>query len=142
MDNRLQSLTESIVHIDDAYDRWAKRNDMSYSTLMVLYCLHDSGPCTQKHIASDCALPKQTVNTVLAGLRKKGYIRLEAGVDDRREKLVVLNEAGREYAAPIIMAISRCERAALDSLSPDDQRHLVRTTRLFADAFDEAVDRG
>lgn len=140
MENMMQGLTEDIIRIDEAYDRWAKAHGISYSTLMVLCCLSDKGPCAQKTIATYCSLPKQTVNTVLGSFKQKGYITLTASEQDRREKLVGFSEDGKRYADPIVAQIGACEQRALECMEPEDRAHLARTAHLFADYFDEAID--
>ncbi|MEI3306811.1 MAG: helix-turn-helix domain-containing protein [Dysosmobacter sp.] len=61
---------------------------MSFHTALTLYALDQDGGCTQKQIAENWMIPKQTVNTVVKDLERRGYVSLRAG-RDQKEKLVL-----------------------------------------------------
>lgn len=58
--------------IDLLYSDWEQRHDMSCYTLIVPFALRENAPCTQKKMAEERLLPKQTVHTVIKKLQKKG----------------------------------------------------------------------
>ena len=51
--------------------------------MMVLYALDTMGKLTQKQIATNFGMQKQTVHTVVSALQKKEYLLLEASAGDR-----------------------------------------------------------
>lgn len=51
---------------------------------------------TQQEICNACFLPKQTVNTAIAGLAQKGLVELELIPGTRNKKRILLTDAGRE----------------------------------------------
>ena len=51
---------------------------------------------TQQEICNACFLPKQTVNTAIAGLAQKGLVELELIPGPRNKKRILLTDAGRE----------------------------------------------
>lgn len=51
---------------------------------------------TQQEICNACFLPKQTVNTAIAGLAQKGLVELELIPGTRNRKRILLTDAGRE----------------------------------------------
>ncbi|RHS92134.1 MarR family transcriptional regulator [Blautia sp. AM42-2] len=51
---------------------------------------------TQQEICNACFLPKQTVNTAIAGLAQKGLVELELIPGTRNKKRILLMDAGRE----------------------------------------------
>ena len=51
---------------------------------------------TQQEICNACFLPKQTVNTAIAGLAQKGLAELELIPGTRNKKRILLTDAGRE----------------------------------------------
>lgn len=61
------------------YGEWARASGISYHTIMTLYAIDQMGPCTQRRIAAEWSLSKQTVNTVVKDLESRGYVRFTAG---------------------------------------------------------------
>ena len=55
------------------YGEWAKAHGMSYNTVMTLYALAQARGCTQKQIAEEWLIPKQTVNTIVKELERQGF---------------------------------------------------------------------
>ena len=62
---------------------------------MVLYSLKTGADLTQRQITEEIGLVKATVNTVIRDLKKRGFVILDPGRHDRREKLVRLTEQGK-----------------------------------------------
>ena len=113
------------------YGEWAKAHGMSYNTVMTLYALAQARGCTQKQIAEEWLIPKQTVNTIVKELERQGYVRFEAG-RDLKEKLVCFTEAGRAYAESHLRDLYRIE----------EREAMVEGTQAFTDAFAREVHRG
>ena len=84
------------------YAQWASKYKIGYPELIVLYALDTMGNLTQKEIREGFGLLKQTVNTVICDLKKRGFVTLEACKEDKREKLVAFTESGKLYAHQII----------------------------------------
>ena len=59
------------------YEAWARQNGLSYHELLVVLSIAQArGPCTQKTICAQWAVPKQTVHSVLQGFLARGLVRL------------------------------------------------------------------
>lgn len=84
------------------YTKAASVLGVGYPEMMVLYALESMGELTQKQIAENFGMQKQTVHTVVSALQKKGYLLLEASEGDKREKRIVLTESGQVYAHRMI----------------------------------------
>lgn len=80
------------------YTKAASVLGVGYPEMMVLYALESMGELTQKQIAENFGMQKQTVHTVVSALQKKGYLLLETSEGDKREKRIVLTESGQVYA--------------------------------------------
>ena len=109
------------------YGEWAKAHGMSYNTVMTLYALAQARGCTQKQIAEEWLIPKQTVNTIVKELERQGYVRFEAG---------------RAYAESHLRDLYRIEERAMESLSQELRQAMVEGTQAFTDAFAREVHRG
>ena len=84
------------------YTTWASERNINSYQLMVLYAIDGQDTITQKMIAEYTGLSKQTVNTVIRGLKKDGYIELISGISDRREKQIKFTAKGMEYSSKIL----------------------------------------
>ena len=124
--------------ITELYGEWAKQHGTSYHAMMTLYALNQNRKCTQKQIAEEWLLPKQTVNTVVKDLERRGYVSLRAG-RDQKEKLVDLTPAGRAFAAPCLQEIYELEDRAVDAMGQERFREMVEANTAFTRAFAREV---
>ena len=107
---------ENWFALNALYDKWAKAHGLTSNGLMTLYAIRIFPCCTQRTICEALALPKQTVNTILDGMQKKGYIRLDVLPTDRRSKRICLTPQGEAYAGPILDALDALEWRALQGM--------------------------
>ncbi len=92
-------------------------------TLMTMPC-----ECTQQDICAMWSLPKQTVNTVITGMRLKKLAYLEIVPGTRNHKTVHLTEEGRRRGEEIVGPVMCAEQKAFAKM-PDEELTLL--TRLF-----------
>lgn len=123
------------------YTEWARSRGISYHTLMTLYALDLGQPCTQKQMAEEWMLPKQTVNTIVKDLERRGYVALTAG-RDQKEKLIAFTPAGEAYAAEYLRELYALEERTLEALSPALRQALVEGMRAFTETFAREVRHG
>ena len=124
------------------YARAASVLGIGYPEMMVLYALENMGDLTQKQIALDTGMQKQTVHTVVSALQKKGYLLLEAGEGDKREKRIVLTESGQEYAHRIIAPLQKAEDKVYRMIGNDRLQAMCETLDLFALLFERELAGG
>ena len=123
------------------YGEWARASGISYHTIMTLYAIDQMGPCTQRRIAAEWSLSKQTVNTVVKDLESRGYVRFTAG-RDRKEKLVAFTPAGREYAGGCLRDLYQAEERAMEQVDPALCLAMVDGMRAYTEAFTREVRHG
>lgn len=116
------------------YGEWAKRRGISYHTMMTLYALDQEQPCTQKQIAEEWMVPKQTVNTIVKNLERQGYLVFTAG-RDQKEKLISFTEAGRAYARQYLGELYEREERAMEAIHEPLRQALLEGMRIFTEAF-------
>lgn len=126
---------------DAAYEEYAKSVGLSYTGLAILGILYESEKCTQKMLCRQCFLQKQTVNAVITSFYKKGWVRLEKLLEDRRNKAVSLTVAGRQQAGQILAPIYRSERQALCRLTEEERRGLLSATQKYVAGFKEMLQK-
>ena len=125
---QMKELCSCLCRQDELYATLARRHGMSFHTALTLYALDQDGGCTQK----------QTVNTVVKDLERRGYVSLRAG-RDQKEKLVDLTPAGRAFAAPCLQEIYELEDRAVDAMGQERFREMVEANTAFTRAFAREV---
>lgn len=138
-----KELIEAIVtynmKIELLYSEWAKKQGISYYTLLVLYALRDHSPCTQKEISEKWLLPKQTVHTVIQDMLKKEYVTLQQG-KNQKEKLVILTSRGFAYVQDMMNRTEQLENTAFQALSLEEDEVIYHGLKKFAEAFEKELN--
>lgn len=122
------------------YHAAAQRCGLSDAAFWTLYALVTScEPLTQNRIAADWGIPKQTLNSAVAAMVKKGLLALCPGKGAHSGKLVTLTDEGRALAertvGPVIaaeqQAMTRQGLAEVEQNCRLTQRHLECLQREF-----------
>lgn len=113
------------------YCKWAEYFGLNYSTLMTLYGLDVYGSMTQKNICDFYGFPKQTVNGIIHDLMDKGYVLLETGTKDKREKLIVLTEKGRDYTKELLEPLYKAEKYVFSTIGDERISQMLDTINVF-----------
>ena len=130
---QMETVCACSCRLNELYGDWAKQHGMSYNTMMILYALSQSQGCTQRQIAQAWMIPKQTVNTVVKELERRGDVCFAAG-KDRKEKLVCFTAAGRQRAEESLGDLYALEDRAMESIGPALRQALVESNRAFTEA--------
>lgn len=80
---------------------------------------------SQQDLCELLFLPKQTINSIISGLIKKGYIFLEHVPGTRNRKVIRLSDEGRNYGEKNIMWIFEAEQHAMEDADPHEIRTLI-----------------
>ena len=75
----------------------------------------------------------QTVNSSLKNLEKQGLIALTAIPGNKKNKLVVLTEKGKEMTQRIISALVLAEQKSLQGLKRSEQEALLSLTKKYVE---------
>ncbi|MCD8351427.1 MAG: MarR family transcriptional regulator [Planctomycetaceae bacterium] len=122
------------------YEECAKSVGLSLSGLLVLTAIADNdGACTQKSVCTQTFLPKQSVNSIVAGLMRDGHITLAEIDTDRRNKCIRLTQKGREYADKIVPKIHQAEHRAMERLTEKQRTGLIESSRQYGTYFQECM---
>lgn len=122
-----------------SYEEYARSVGLSFTSISILSVIHSSKNCTQKKISEVCFLPKQTVNGVIRQFYKDGWIRMQEIEEDRRNKSIHFTEKGQREAERIMKRVRDSERAAMTSLTEEEQQALLSLTRRYITACREAL---
>lgn len=96
-------------------------------SVLALYALVTScEPLTQNRIAADWGIPKQTLNSAVAAMVKKGLLALCPGKGAHSGKIVTLTAEGRALAERTVVPV-----IAAEEMHRLAQRHLECLQREF-----------
>lgn len=126
----------------DLYRIWAKKNNMNYNALVILYTLDDYGVCTQKQICEWWALPKQTVHGILQEFEKQGIILASPNVENKRERLISFTEQGKAFADSILNKLYKMEEQAMEKLGEERRQQLINCNNDYYELLKKEIENG
>lgn len=112
------------------YDEYTKRNGMMMKTLLVVNVLYydafyNKGGMTQKEICQRTFQSKQTVNLIIKNLLAENYVTVTGMAGNKRNKIVQMTDAGRNYCEKVVRHITWAEDMVMPMFTPDEQKHLI-----------------
>ena len=125
----LYAVNRAIIRLRGIYAEWSGRHGISYNEMLVLYTIRENGFCTQKQICSDYLLPRQTINQVIAQMRRQGLLELRNSSGGGREKAFVLTEKGKIWSAPLLASLTQVESRAVELMGEEQLEHLTALLR-------------
>lgn len=123
------------------YSSWAASKNINYYLLFVLYALEGQEAMTQKKICTCTGLTKQTVNSVIRSLKEDGYVDLAPGIEDRREKQIILTDKGIAYSDELITPLQELEHRVLQIMGSDRVQQMVDNISLFNTVFEKEMGK-
>ena len=136
-----QKLWEVWGQANGLYSSWAASKNINYYLLFVLYALDEQEAMTQKKICICTGLTKQTVNSVIRSLKEEGYVELVPGLEDRRERQIILTEKGEVYSRELIAPLRELEHRVLQIMGSDRAQQMVDDIALFNTLFETEMEK-
>lgn len=135
-DKSIKAITSAVDRTDYLYEKWAKKQGVNNYVSRIMYMLYLSGVNRQKERVENYGMPKQTVNTVITELQKKGYIILIPDENDKRSKIIKLTQEGINYANKIVTPLLDCEIRVLKKMGTQRVEMLIDTMNQYADLLE------
>lgn len=135
----IKEINSIIERTDYLYEKWAKQHGINSYVMQVMYIIYATGINKQKDIVGKYGMPKQTVNTVITDLQKKGYIRLTPDENDKRSKIIILTDEGRRYAENIVNPLLNCEKEVLAQMGEERVEMLISTMNQYAELLEQKM---
>lgn len=130
--NQLSLMNQQVKELASVYHNIASRAGISDNEFWVWYSLLSSDTeCAQQDICDRWSLPKQTVNSVVSNLQKKGYVILEAAPGMKNRKIIRLSDEGRQFGNHIIMRIHQAENIAFAKLTEQERQNGIDLLRKY-----------
>lgn len=137
---QIEAVTSAISRTNEIYGRWAKKQGLNYTSLMILYTMHRKENCTQKQICDEWLIPKQTVNTVCLELKERGYLTFETIPNNKRGKIIKFTDSGRSYADKLLNPLYDIEERAMQKMGEEMCEWLVKSNEQFCEIFELEVE--
>ena len=132
----IELINKQIKELLGIYRDAAKLLDISESEFWVWYTLIAmDGEYTQQDICNMWSLPKQTVNTAIAHMRRRKYAYLEKVPGRRTHKRIRLTEEGMHYGARVIEMVAQAEERALVRVTPEEFSRVTTVFGKYIDTF-------
>ena len=132
-------LWKVFISTKELYGMWADRHDITTSELAVIYAMDRYDLHTQKDICRSEKLKKAIANSVIRNLKEKGYITMENGVDDRREKMIYFTEEGEVYVKAILTPLYELESWVYHMIGRERTQQMIETAELFNILFEKKL---
>ncbi|WP_312445474.1 MarR family winged helix-turn-helix transcriptional regulator [Lacrimispora sp.] len=124
------------------YRSAAIKSGISDSELWVWYALLVlGGEYSQQNICDIWSLPKQTVNSVIANLTKKGYVFLETVPGTRNRKIIRLTEAGKEFGENRVLHIYEAEQRAIEKMPEQELKTFIALMGKYITLLREEINK-
>lgn len=136
----MKELNKQYRETDRIYHEISTKARLSDSAFMILYAITELGDgCQQKDIADIYLFSRQTINSSILGLQRKGILQLNKG--SGRDLHISLTEKGRQFVEEKIYPVMELENSVFDELTEQESEvylHLMqKTTRLLRDKVKE-----
>lgn len=113
---------EAVYSVNTLYQDYAREKQIGYLDFLMFYVLleDESKAWTQKDLTEKLNVTKTTVNTIIGRWKEKGMVKLSFREGSRKEKRIILTEAGKAYAQKIISPVFQVENTAAAVITDQD----------------------
>ncbi len=95
---------------------------------------------SQQDLSDLLFLPKQTVNSIVSNLIKRGFVYLEHVPGTRNRKVIRLTQEGRKYGESKVMWIFNAEQKALEQTDPEQVQSAIKMIEKYIFAFKKEIE--
>ncbi len=145
MSQQMALINQNDKILDDLYHNYASAAGLSDTELWIVYIawIQKTG-FTQKEICDSWSYSRQTVNTALTQLERRGYIRKQPLPGSRKSKQIHLTESGNAFARQVIPPLLNAESRAFAHLSLREREDFIdlmqKRTAFLQDEMTQAMD--
>ncbi|MDO5146352.1 MAG: MarR family transcriptional regulator [Eubacteriales bacterium] len=128
---QLMELNQLCNEIDGIYHDIAHSHGISDNIFWILYILYNSDtPISQSSLCENWFFSKQTVNSSISSMTKRGWVTLEVVPGTRNRKNILLTEAGQNLCAKVIGKTHQLEQAAFSKMSSEERETYISLFRI------------
>ena len=124
--NYMVEINQLSNEIDSVYHEIAASHGISDSVYWILYIMYYSDSSISQIELCDCwSYSKQTVNSAIASMVKKGLITLESIPGTRNRKKILLTNDGIELSADVIGETQKIEQAMFSKYTDKEMEQFI-----------------
>ena len=148
--NRIKEISRELERLNqyqnDLYHEYAMHIGLSDTVFWILYLVYgEEQVFTQNQIADLWHMPSQSINSAVASLVKRGWLRLEKLPLARNNKGICLTEEGKAFCEKKIGPFYLLEERVIEAIPEEERELYLRISRkwngLFAEEIKAAVKR-
>ena len=116
---QFKTFNHQIKELSGVYRNILSHSGISENEFWIWYTLlvmDGDSEYSQQDICDEWSLSKQTVNTIITNMVKKGYVELEVIPGTRNKKIIHITDTGRKYSEEIVIPIAEAEQKALEKI--------------------------
>lgn len=119
-----------------SYSAFARKMGVDVSELYVVDVLWDTDEgLTQKSICEQCDMGKQTVSAVCKRLVAGGFVVARPSVTDKRERIMLLTDEGRDRWRSSVERMREIEAMAAEAIPAKDADAFLRAIKRYVDVL-------
>lgn len=118
-------INRRIKEFNSLYHIAARKTGICDGELCIWSVLLSIEKYSQQDLCDLFSLPKQTVNSLISSLIKRGYVFLEHVPGTRNQKVIRLTEKGQGYGQTRVMWIFEAEQRVMEETDPEEVQVLI-----------------
>lgn len=123
------------------YEDYARKNGLNGKSLqMLLWLFYSENGVTQKILANRTYSTKQVVNATIKNWVNSGLVMCVSSGLDKRQKVMVLTDKGKEYANPILQPLQEAEEFAMSQMTLKEQEQFLSYQKIFLNAMKQELE--
>lgn len=137
----IDNINMKIKKLDSLYRTAALRSGVADGEVCIWSALfHNDKEYSQHDLCMLLSLPRQTVNSLVSGMRRRGYVDLEHMPGTRNRKVIRLTPSGQAFCEDEIKWLFEAEQAAMESASPEEIQICISMLEKYIARFRAELD--
>lgn len=139
---RIDVIMQRIKEMDALYHAAAIKSNISDGEVDIWSALlTTTKEYSQQDLCAMLSLPKQTINSLISGMVKKGYVMLEHIPGTRNRKVIRLTEEGRTYGEENVKWIFEAEKRAMENTDPEEVQVCISMLEKYIQRLREEINK-
>lgn len=139
---QIDTINQRIKELNSLYHIAAGKSGISDGEISIwstLLCSEEE--YSQQDLSDLLFLPKQTVNSIISNLVKKGFVTLEHVSGTRNRKVVRLTDDGLTYGNDNVMWIFQAEQTALEQTDSEQVKASIEMIEKYISNLKAEIDK-
>ncbi len=140
--NKIDIINQRIKEMNALYHLAAMKSNISDGEVSIWSTiLNTNEEYSQQDLCEILSLPKQTVNSLISGMVKKGFVYLEHVPGTRNRKVIRLTEEGKQYGSEKVNWIFEAEQRAMEDTDPEAVQAYAKMLEKYIQRFREEIEK-